>query len=149
MRTQAFLATCVLSALASCASSSEQRHAEQRHPEHITSELHGPHGARAQPALSHDVFFTLSDESETTIAGLIAACESLRAIPGVVHLTTGRRDLQQTREMNETSFHVALHVEFVDQAAYDGYGPHPVHQALVTEYGPKFASVLVYDALLP
>lgn len=101
-----------------------------------------------QAAISHDVFFTFMDANEVDVQGLIAACERLREIPGVVHLTVGPRDLAQTRDVNEQFFHVALHVEFADQAAYDGYGPHSVHQALVTEFLPKTSAVVVYDALI-
>lgn len=101
-----------------------------------------------QASISHDVFFTFTDPSDADVQGLIAACETLRRIPGVVHLTAGPRDGAQVRDVNEQSFHVALHVEFADQRAYDGYGPHPVHQALVTEFVPKTSAVVVYDALI-
>ncbi len=98
--------------------------------------------------ISHDVFFTFSEPTGAAVEGLIAACERLRDLPGVVHLTAGPRDPSQTREVNETSFHVALHVEFANQASYDAYGPHPTHQALVSEFIPLTSAVVVYDALL-
>ncbi|MEM8709406.1 MAG: Dabb family protein, partial [Planctomycetota bacterium] len=93
-------------------------------------------------AISHDVFFTFRDPATADVAGLVEACQALRALPGVVHLTAGRRDPAQTRDVNETSFHVALHVEFQDQAAYDAYGPHPTHQALVKEFVPQMETVV-------
>lgn len=96
--------------------------------------------------LSHDVFFTLKADSVDEADGLIESCYTLRGIPGVVHLTAGPRDTAQMRDVNEQAFHVALHVEFVDQAAYEGYGPHDLHQALLTAYGSTFDTVLVYDA---
>lgn len=98
--------------------------------------------------ISHDVFFTFRAPTEEAIEGLIVACEELRVLPGVVHLTAGRRDPAQTRDVNDQTFHVALHVEFANQAAYDAYSPHPVHQALVKEFIPMTSAVVVYDALI-
>lgn len=98
--------------------------------------------------ISHDVFFTFREPTDASIQGLIEACETLRALPGVMHLTAGRRDPAQAREVNEQTFHVALHVEFADQAAYDTYSPHPIHQALVKEFIPLTSAVVVYDALI-
>lgn len=104
--------------------------------------------AASAASISHDVFFTFRDPATADVAGLVAACEALRTLPGVVHLTAGRRDPAQTRDVNEQAFHVALHVEFEDQAAYDAYGPHPTHQALVEEFVPQMSAVVVYDALI-
>jgi hypothetical protein len=99
----------------------------------------------ASTRLSHDVYFVLSDPSAANQDALVAACERLREIPGVVHLTVGRRDESQTRDVNRTDYHVGLHVEFTGADAYDGYGPHPVHQALLEEFGPSFERVEVFD----
>ncbi|MFT7075458.1 MAG: hypothetical protein ACJA0P_001463 [Planctomycetota bacterium] len=128
----------VLSGLVGCASSTSDAQAE---PMMSAS-------AAASATISHDVFFTFTEPTEAGIVGLIAACEKLSALPGVMHLTAGRRDPAQTGGANEQAFHVALHVEFSDQAAYDAYGPHPTHQALVKEFVPAMAAVIVYDALL-
>ncbi len=138
MRIQVALATCLLSLFASCAS----------HNEHGAHGAHGDHDVSTRAGISHDVYFTFAEPTEDDITGLITACERLRELPGVVHLTAGRRDPMQGRDVNETSFHVALHVEFVNQTAYDEYGPHEIHQALVAEFVPKMSAVLVYDALL-
>ena len=136
MRITAAILSCALALLPSCSSHSGHSHIGSRPAQ------------QAQAAISHDVFFTFANPTNNDITGLITACERLRELPGVVHLTTGRRDPLQTREVNETSFDVALHVEFVNQSAYDSYGPHPTHQALVAEFVPKMSSVLVYDSLL-
>ncbi len=98
--------------------------------------------------LSHDVFFTLKPESVENAGRLANACMGLREIPGVTHLTAGVRDELQTRDVNNLDFHVALHVEFEDQAAYEGYGPHPVHQALLTNFSDMWQSVVVFDATI-
>ncbi len=137
MKTTSILATLALVAsLSACASA----------PDHQAAAATAPVPAVAQ--ISHDVFFTFQEGQEGQVDGLIAACERLRDLPGVVHLTAGRRDPAQQRSVNEQSYHVALHVEFTDQAAYDAYGPHPTHQALVQEFLSKTSHVVVYDALL-
>lgn len=102
----------------------------------------------AQPGISHDVFFTMQDGSDEVCDGLVAACERLAGIPGVQRVVVGRRDPSQTREVNDQNYHVGLHVEFVDQAAYDVYSPHPIHQALITDFGSGFKEVVVFDSLV-
>jgi hypothetical protein len=95
--------------------------------------------------VAHDVFFVLEDSSPENCAALVAACERLRVIPGVVRVTAGVRDVSQTREVNRQDFHVGLHVEFEDEAAYEGYLPHPVHQELLDAFREGFRAVEVFD----
>ena len=100
------------------------------------------------PQISHDVYFTFTSPTDESCDALVTACALLRELPGVVHLVAGRRDESQTGGANETLYHVGLHVEFADQAAYDGYLPHATHQALVSEFIPQMSSVIVYDTLI-
>ncbi len=100
----------------------------------------------APATYTHDVFFRMKDPAE--IDGLAAACERLREIPGVVRLVVSRRDETQSRSVNMDWFQLALHVEFADVAAYDGYGPHPMHQELLARYRANFERVEVFDALI-
>lgn len=95
--------------------------------------------------IAHDVFFVLEDSSEQNCAALVAACERLRVIPGVVRVTAGVRDRAQTRDVNRQDFHVGLHVEFESAAAYDAYLPHPVHQELLDAFRDGFRAVEVFD----
>ena len=101
--------------------------------------------ARPTARISHDVFFTFETPTDEGCDALVAACRRLSDLPGVVHLVAGRRDETQTRDVNEQAYHVGLHVEFEDQAAYDGYGPHPVHMALVDEFVSQMSASVVYD----
>ena len=100
----------------------------------------------APATYTHDVFFRMKDPAE--IDGLAAACERLREIPGVVRLVVARRDETQARPVNMDWFQLALHVEFEDVAAYEGYGPHPLHQELVTRYRAGFERVEIFDGLM-
>ena len=106
----------------------------------------GPSRA-ADTRLVHDVFFTLQDSSPEACDALATACLALAEIPGVVHLTAGVRDASQQRNVNRADYHVGLHVEFDSAEAYDAYGPHPVHQALVETHKGNFAAVEVFDYL--
>lgn len=131
MRTQLILLAAALAPTfgASCASTND-----------------APAPVEARATYTHDVFFRLQDTA--MVDGLAAACERLREIPGVVHLVVSRRDETQTREVNMDWFQLALHVEFENVAAYDGYGPHPVHQELLAKYGEAFERVEVFDGLM-
>lgn len=100
----------------------------------------------APATYTHDVFFSMKDPAQ--LDGLAEACERLREIPGVVRLVVSRRDETQSRRANMDWFQIALHVEFEDVAAYDGYGPHPLHQDLLARYGAGFERVEVFDGLI-
>jgi len=93
----------------------------------------------------HDVFFTLEDSSPEACEALARACSTLGDIPGVLHVTAGVRDESQQRKVNRQDFHVGLHVEFASPEAYEAYGPHPVHQALVEAHRGNFKAVEVFD----
>ncbi len=105
----------------------------------------GPGAALPDGRLVHDVFFRLADPSEANIAGLIRACESLREVPTVLDLATGARHPEMTREVNQTDYHVGLHVVFADRAGLEAYIVHPVHQALLQQYAEHFENVRVFD----
>ena len=105
-----------------------------------------PVALEAPATYTHDVFFRMKDPAQ--LDGLAEACERLREIPGVVRLVVSRRDETQARSVNMDWFELALHVEFEDVAAYDGYGPHPLHQDLLARYGAGFERVEVFDGLI-
>lgn len=100
----------------------------------------------APATYTHDVFFSMKDPAQ--LDGLAEACERLREIPGVVRLVVSRRDETQSRRANMDWFQIALHVEFEDVAAYDGYGPHPLHQELIARFGRGFERVEVFDGVI-
>ncbi|MDG1049512.1 MAG: Dabb family protein [Planctomycetota bacterium] len=105
------------------------------------------HADLQQTRVLHDVFFILEDSSPEACEALAQACLTLSEIPGVLHLTAGTRDTGQGREVNRQDFHVGLHVEFDSPAAYEAYGPHPTHQALVEAFKGNFKAVEVFDYL--
>ncbi len=78
--------------------------------------------------LHHSVFLTFkSTTSESEIAYFIEESRKLAQIPGV-------QNLQVLEEFNATNpFTHGLGMDFEDQAAYDFYSNHPIHNRFVQE----------------
>ena len=97
--------------------------------------------------LSHDVFFTLQDSSREPAARLVSAChDHLGSLPGIVFFTVGTRNETLDREVNDLTFHVALHVVFADQAFHDAYQVAPEHDVFIAENMDNWAAVRVFDS---
>ncbi|MES2474975.1 MAG: Dabb family protein [Verrucomicrobiota bacterium] len=78
-------------------------------------------------------------------AALIAACEKLRAVPGIRSLHTGTA-LPSDRPIVDDSFDVGLTVRFDSAADLAAYGPHPLHLKQKDEVlVPLTRKILVYD----
>lgn len=101
------------------------------------------------PRLAHHVFFTLADDSQDKISGLLAACQKyLTGHEGVVDFAVGVRDPELARPVNNTEYHVSLHVIFADRAAHDVYQTAPRHLEFIAQEKPNWKSVVVFDSLL-
>lgn len=99
--------------------------------------------------LAHHVFFTLTDYSEAKINGLVAACQKyLDDHDGVVDFAVGVRDSSLNRPVNNTEYHVSLHVVFADRAAHDAYQTAPRHLEFIAQEKDNWKSVAVFDSLL-
>ncbi len=99
------------------------------------------------PMLAHMVYFTLKDNSPEAIEKQLAACrEHLTNHPGQVFVGIGTRTSDLTRDVNDQSFHVGLHIVFENRAAHDTYQTHPRHLKFIEEGKPHWASVRVFDA---
>lgn len=97
--------------------------------------------------LSHDVYFTLSDASEQACQELVDSCRrDLGGIEGILHFSVGTRTVEFTREVNDSDFHVALHVLFPDRAAHDAYQEVPAHARFIEQNQANWAAVRVFDA---
>ena len=76
---------------------------------------------------------------------LIEASHRLRAIPGVVEVTTGA-PLPSEREVVDDSFDLAVTLVFTDAEALRAYQRHPLHERLRREVlVPRVRRVLIYD----
>jgi quinol monooxygenase YgiN len=101
------------------------------------------------PRLGHHVFFTLQDASRESVDALLAACRKyLTGHEGVTDFAVGVRDEGLTRPVNDSQYHVSLHVTFRDRAAHDVYQTHPRHEAFIEEQKGNWKSVRVFDSLL-
>lgn len=97
--------------------------------------------------LSHDVFFTLHDQSAEAVERLVAAChERLRDHPGVVFFSAGGRSDGLDRDVNDLGFDAALHVVFEDRNAHDAYQDVPEHHLFIADNESNWASVRVFDS---
>lgn len=99
--------------------------------------------------LAHHVFFTLQDGSAANADRLIAACQKyLTGHDGVIDFAVGRRDEDLARPVNDTQFHVSLHVVFRDRAAHDAYQSSPRHLDFIAEQKDHWKAARVFDSLL-
>src|SRR5262245_17502942 len=72
--------------------------------------------------LSHDVYFSLKDNSPEAKKKLVAACKKyLSGHPGEVFFAAGTLAESLKREVNDLQFDVALHIVFKDIASHDKY----------------------------
>jgi hypothetical protein len=99
------------------------------------------------PQLGHMVFFSLLDNTPAKCAELVAACQKYLTVqPGIVHFSAGVRDLDLTRDVNDTGFDVALHLVFRDRLAHDAYQDDPTHNQFIAEQRHNWRQVRVFDS---
>ena len=99
------------------------------------------------PRLSHDVYFTLNDNSDQARADLVAGCYKLLAnLPGITWFAAGTRTPDLQRDVNDQGYDVSLHVFFVDRAAHDAYQTAPAHVLFIAENKANWKAVRVFDS---
>ena len=99
--------------------------------------------------LSHMVYFTLKEPSDTAVEQLVAACHTyLKDHPGIVFFAAGTRVEDLQRPVNDQEFHVGLHVVFDSRAAHDAYQVHELHQRFIAENQADWEQVRVFDAMV-
>jgi hypothetical protein len=112
-----------------------------------------PAGEKKEPSngsdmlLSHDVYFTLKDNSAAARQKLVDACKKyLTGHPGTVSFSAGTRVGELTRDVNDQDFDVALHLVFKDKAAHDAYQDAPRHKQFIEENKDNWKKVRVFDS---
>jgi hypothetical protein len=102
-----------------------------------------------QRMLSHDVYFTLEDDSPEAKEQLVAGCQKfLSGHPGTVWFAAGVLVGVHEREVNDRDFHVALHLVFKDKASHDAYQKASDHHKFIEEFQENWQSVRVFDSWL-
>ena len=98
------------------------------------------------PALAHNVYFTLNDNSPDAQATLVKACyKYLRDHPGVTFFAAGRIVEAHAREVNVRDWDVSLHVVFQNQACHDLYQKADSHLQFIEENKENWKTVRVFD----
>lgn len=99
--------------------------------------------------LAHNVYFTLKDASPEKQQELISACKKyLSQHPGMVFFACGGREESLAREVNDKTFHVALHCFFASQADHDAYQEASSHHQFIAEQKENWATVRVFDSVV-
>jgi hypothetical protein len=103
----------------------------------------------AATMLSHDVYFTLKDNSPKEKAALVALCKKyLTGHDGEVFFGAGVLAADLKREVNDLKFDVALHIVFKDMAAHDKYQDAPRHLEFIKEGKANWKEVRVFDSYI-
>ncbi|UCD50076.1 MAG: Dabb family protein [Phycisphaerales bacterium] len=98
------------------------------------------------PALAHDVYFTLHDNSPAAKAALVQACEKyLRDHPGVTFFAAGQLVEAHARDVNVRDWDVGLHIVFQDKASHDLYQEAEAHHQFIEENRENWKTVRVFD----
>jgi hypothetical protein len=102
---------------------------------------------RAESMLSHDVYFSLKDNSAEAKKKLVEACKKyLAKHPGTVFFAAGTLCEELNRPVNDREFDVALHVVFENKAAQDKYQDAPLHLQFIEENKANWSKVRVFDS---
>jgi hypothetical protein len=97
--------------------------------------------------LSHDVYFSLKDNSPDAKKKLVDACKKyLSKHPGTVFFAAGVLCEELRRPVNDVDFDVALHVVFENKAAHDRYQDAPLHLQFIEENKGNWSKVRVFDS---
>ena len=104
---------------------------------------------KAGPMLSHDVYFSLKDNSPAAKKRLIDACQKyLTGHEGEVFFGAGELCGELKREVNDVGFDVALHIVFKDMAAHDKYQVAKRHDQFIAENKANWSKVRVFDSYI-
>jgi len=98
---------------------------------------------------AHMVYFTLKEDSLVSQDALIKACkEYLKDHEGSQYFSVGIRAQAYQRPVNNTDFHVALHLIFATEADHQRYQDSERHQEFIARNKHNWAQVQVFDAIV-
>ena len=99
------------------------------------------------PALVHNVFFTLTENTPEARKKLVAACKKyLTKHEGEVYFAAGAIVDELKREVNDRDFDICLTIVFKTKADQDRYQDHKRHLDFIAECKPMFKKVRVFDS---
>ncbi|HSW01180.1 MAG TPA: Dabb family protein [Sedimentisphaerales bacterium] len=98
------------------------------------------------PALAHNVYFTLHDNSPAAREKLVAdCCKYLRDHPGVTFFAAGTLVEEHAREVNVRGWDVGLHIVFASKQDHDRYQKAADHLKFIEQNQQNWKTVHVYD----
>lgn len=101
------------------------------------------------PALMHNVYFTLNDNSQAARDRLVADCyKYLRNHPGVTFFAAGTIVEENVREVNVQGWDVGLHVVFASKQHHDLYQKAADHLKFIEVNQQNWKAVHVYDTYI-
>jgi hypothetical protein len=107
----------------------------------------GDDAAKAGPALSHAVYFTLKEDTKANREKLVAGCQKyLTGHEGLVSFSVGTLNPDLNRDVNDRDFDVALLMVFRSRADQDRYQVAPRHESFIAECSGLWEKVRVFDA---
>jgi hypothetical protein len=96
--------------------------------------------------LSHIVVFWLKDDlPDDQRAAFRVGLESLKSIESARGVYIGVPAKTGDRPVIDQSYSLALTVLFDTIQDHDAYQVHPLHQAFLSQFGPFWSRVLIYD----
>ncbi len=105
--------------------------------------------AKTGPTLSHDVYFSLKDNSPAARKKLVDACNKyLTGHDGEVFFGAGELCGDLKRDVNDINFDVALHIVFKDLASHDKYQTAKRHVQFIEENKANWKKVRVFDSYI-
>jgi Stress responsive A/B Barrel Domain len=97
----------------------------------------------------HNVYFTLTDRSDTAVAKLVADCRKYLTVqPGIEFFAAGALAKSLTRPVNDRDWDVGLHMVFATEADQAGYQDDPTHHRFINENKANWAKVRIFDSLV-
>jgi len=115
----------------------------------LTSVSQSSIAAETDKMLSHDVYFSLTDNSPQAKDKLVAACKKyLSGHPGTIWFAAGPLGEEFQRDVNDRDFDVALHLVFKNKAAHDQYAEAERHLKFIEENKGNWKKVRVFDSYL-
>jgi hypothetical protein len=99
--------------------------------------------------LSHNVYFSLNDNSDAAKEKLVAACKKyLSGHPDTASFAVGVLARDLNRPVNDRDFDVALLLVFKSKAAHDQYAKAERHLKFIEENKDNWKKVRVFDSYL-
>ncbi len=97
--------------------------------------------------LSHMVYFTLKDSSESAQQAMVDACHKfLKPHDGITFFAAGKLAPEFDRPVNVQDFHIALHVVFDSKESHDIYQVSEKHLEFIAQGKENWEQIRVFDA---